>query len=79
MGWSAIAWVEHVTVYGKQDRLEGAEKKEPAVPYGFPWCSEEAVITHRAEGEDPPRAHGHDAEANLAQEGCQGGFEGKNF
>lgn len=49
----------------------------PAIPYGFPWRSEEALITHQAKGEDPPRAH--DVDANLAEEAARAVLKVRHF
>lgn len=72
VAWSAIAWVEQSAVWGKQDRLEEMEKKEPkhvpAIPHRFPWSSEGALITHQVEGVEPSRAHAHDVGAHFAEE-----------
>lgn len=51
----------------------------PAIPHGFPQSSEEALITHQAEGEDPLRAQAHDVDASLAEEAAKAVFKGKKF
>ena len=51
----------------------------PAIPHGFPWSSEEGLITHQAEGEDPSRAHAHDVDANLADEAARAVLKARTF
>lgn len=51
----------------------------PAMPHGFPQSSEEALITHQAEGEDPIRAQAHDVDASLAEEAARAVLKVRSF
>lgn len=51
----------------------------PSTLHSFPWRSEEALITHHAEGEDPARVHDHDVDADLAEEAAGAVLKVRNF